>query len=111
MGLRPAGLDNAEGDIARAAGDIEMPEGTAPGRAQHRNQRILPEAVQPGAHDVVHQIVARGDLVEDIVHPGLLLAQWDILEPEMRGFRHCHRLKRCQAGLLRLRPVFVPPFP
>ncbi len=53
--------------------------------------------MQTGGHQVVHQVVARGDLVEHIVHLRLLLAERNGGEAEMRGF----------AGLLAHGPVLA----
>ena len=46
---------------------------------------VFPETVDPGAHQVVHQVVARGDLVEHVIDEGLLPAERDRGETEM-GF-------------------------
>jgi len=95
--LGAAGLDNAEGDIARPAGNIDMAERPLPGRTEHGDKNVLPEPVQAHAHQVVHQVIARGHLVKDTIHPGLLVRQRNILEPEMRCLDH-HKPAQHKAG-------------
>ena len=53
----------AQSDIAGAAGDIE--QALARTRLQPSHHLALPPAVDAGAHQIVHQIVALGDAVED----------------------------------------------
>ena len=53
-----------ERKIATAGGDVENP--LAPLRPCHRNGKGLPVAVQAERHEVVHQVVALGDAVEDL---------------------------------------------
>jgi hypothetical protein len=53
---------------------------------QPRHHRVLPHTVQAGRHQVVHHVVALGDLVEHIVDQRLLLAFADL--PEAVGGFH-----------------------
>ena len=77
--LRP-GL-RAKRDIARAAGDVDQP---LPGaRRQIGDQRGLPEAVQAAAHQVVHQVVAVSDRIEDAAHQRRLLGDRHGAEAEV----------------------------
>ncbi len=90
MGLAPGALDDAEGDVTGAAGDVENPIVLAARRVERRDHRILPDSVQPGRHHVVHDVVAFGDLVEDVVDERLLLARADFAETE-RGLHSAPR--------------------
>ena len=54
----------------------------APRRLERGDQRILPGAVQPARHEVVHQIVALRHLAKHIVDQRLLLAERHPLEAE-----------------------------
>ena len=79
----PLRIEDAEGHVAGAAGHVEMAERPVAGRAQGRDERVLPEAVEPGGHEVVHQVVAARHRAEDLVDLALLLAEGHGLEPEM----------------------------
>ena len=46
-----------------------------PRRVDRGDQRVLPGAVQPAGHQVVHQVVAAGTGMEDVVDPPLLVAR------------------------------------
>jgi len=82
---RAARAHDAEGDVAGAAGHVEMVEGKPLWRVQHRHEAILPQPVQTDGHQVVHEVVARRDLVEDVVDAVLLLVETDVLEAEVGG--------------------------
>jgi len=60
------GVEKAEGDIARAACHIEV-LGVGPW-GQHLNKVVLPQPVDPSAHEVIHHIVARRHVVEHLFH-------------------------------------------
>ena len=75
---RPAGVGDAERDVAGAAGDVEMAKGAMPRRVQLGDEHVLPDPVQTRRHQVVHQVVAVGDLVEDVVDQTLLLVEPDV---------------------------------
>ncbi len=68
-----------------AARDIEMAEQGLPRRLDHRDENILPHPVQAARHDIVHDVVALGHLVEHVVDEALLLVERDIGIAEMRG--------------------------
>jgi len=72
-------LDDPEGNVAGSAGDVERAPVRSPRRVQRRHHRILPDTVQAARHDVVHQVVAARDAVEDGVDALLLLPLADRL--------------------------------
>ncbi len=88
----PARRDDAERDVAGAAGDVEEPERLlAARRVDGGDQRVLPGAVQAARHQVVHQVVAPRHRPEDVVHQPLFGVEVDGLEAEMgvaAGFCH-----------------------
>jgi hypothetical protein len=88
----PAAVEHPEGDVAGAARDIEVAEGPRLRGRQHGHQRLLPGAVQPGRHEVVHEVVAARDGAEHLVDPPLLVAQRHAVEAEMRGVVALHRV-------------------
>ena len=104
VGLRATGLQHREGDIARAAGHVEMMERPVLGRVDRGQERALPGPVQAARHQVVHQVVAVGDLVEDVVDLGLLLGELHRLEAEMGGVGSCCHGR---AGLVQICLVFA----
>ena len=57
-------------------------------RIDRGDQRVLPGAVQPGRHQVVHQVVALRHLVEDVVDQRLLLAERHLAKAEMGVVAH-----------------------
>ena len=72
----PAGLHHAKRHVAGAAGEIEQRERPlALGRMHRRDQRVLPGAVQPARHQVVHQVVAAGDRMKHVVDHALLVGE------------------------------------
>ena len=74
--VRPAGLHHAEGDVAGAAGEIEQGEvPVALRRIDRGDQRVLPGAMQPARHQVVHQVVAARNRMEHVVDHALLVGQ------------------------------------
>ena len=91
-GVRPAGLRDAEGDVAGAAGEVEQRERPVPLRRIHGSQQgVLPGAVQAAGHQVVHEVVAAGDGMEDVVDPPLLVREGNGRIAEMglvAGCRH-----------------------
>src|SRR5690606_14626920 len=82
--LAPACPDDAEGDVARSAGHVEHPPGPASGRIEPGDHRILPQAMHAARHQVVHQVVAAGHAVEDLVDHRLLVTGTDPAEAEGR---------------------------
>jgi hypothetical protein len=79
----PAGRDRAERDIPGAARDVEQCELSVRFRRIDRcDQRVLPGAMQPGRHQVVHQVVALRHLVEHVVDQRLLLAERHLAKPK-----------------------------
>ena len=88
--LGAAGGDDAQGDIAGAARDIEQREGAVLGRIDGGHQRILPGPMQAERHQVVHQVVAVRDAVKDPVDEILLVVQRHAPVAEM--CRLCHQL-------------------
>ncbi len=83
LGILGAG-DDPEGDVAGAAGDVEdaIAARRPPRRRQPRDQRVLPQPVHAARHQVVHQVVAAGDALEDAVDESLLLVEADLAEAE-----------------------------
>ena len=53
----------AEGDVAGATGDID--KALARARFERSDELSFPPAVDTAAHQVVHQVVARGDIIEE----------------------------------------------
>ena len=102
--LGAARLHDAEGDVAGAARDIEQGERpVALRRVERGDQRILPGAVQPAGHQVVHQVVAARDLVENVVDQPLLFGERHLLVAEMGVGRRrpgwpCGRNILCRRG-------------
>ena len=66
---------NAEGDIACPPGDVDVPEGPRLRGVEHVDEPILPQPMQPAGHEIVHQVVARGHVMEDLIDATLLLGQ------------------------------------
>ena len=82
----PPRRDHAERDVAGAAGDVEQRETArlaALRRIDRRDQRVLPGAMQPARHQVVHQVVAPRHAVEHVVDQRLLVAERHLPEAEM----------------------------
>ena len=76
----------AKGDIARAAGNIgHVQRGVRGVAAQKQNfhQTPLPHTVKPARHQIVHQVVARGNRVKNIAHKGLFLRGRHLPETEI----------------------------
>src|SRR5690606_11364700 len=82
LGLVIGGLDNAEGDVPRAAGDIQRLEARPAGRREPAYHGVFPDTVEPARHKVVHQVVALGDAVEHVIDEALLLALADAAKTE-----------------------------
>jgi hypothetical protein len=72
------GLDDAERDVAGTAGHVQHTPPGAPRRVEPRHHGVLPDAMEPCRHEVVHQIVAAGDAMEHIVDQPLLLVRPDL---------------------------------
>ena len=51
----------------------------------HRDEDILPHPMQAARHQIVHDVVALGHLVEHVVDEALLLVERDIAVAEMGG--------------------------
>jgi hypothetical protein len=80
MALPPGRFDDPEGDIARAAGNVQYLVRRILARIERGDQGVLPEPVQAPRHDIVHDVVAFGDLVEHVVDEVLLLALGNLAE-------------------------------
>ena len=80
-GARPRLRQKALGDVAGPAGDIEQ-ELARPGRQPIDHGR-LPQAVDAPGHQIVHQVVAPGDALENAAHQARLLRRLDaaVAEP------------------------------
>src|SRR5579885_990121 len=89
-----AGIRDPERDIARAARNIEMPEARFLRRPDFARENVLPDPVESAGHQIVHEVVAEGDLVEDLIDPRLLFFERDAGKTEMCLL--CHDLM--QAG-------------
>ena len=76
-------LSDAEGDVAGAAGDIEdRPAGL---RVQPVDERVLPQAMDARRHQIVHQVVARGDRGEHVADQRRLLFRGHVAVAEGDG--------------------------
>ena len=75
MVLGSARPRDAKGNVARTARHIEMFERAAPGRVHFPDENILPNAVQPAGHQIVHNVVALSDLMEHVVDQILLVVE------------------------------------
>ena len=73
MRLAIGRFDDADRQVAGAAGDIEHGPTGAPRRIEPADHRIFPQPVQPARHQIVHQVVATGDLMENLVDERLLV--------------------------------------
>ena len=91
----PPAASDPERHVAGAAGHVEMGEGAVLRRPQHRDELRLPGPVQARRHQVVHDVVAAGDRVEDAVDAPLLLVERHALEAEIRA----RALRRPVSGL------------
>ena len=80
-----AGVHHAQGDVAGAAGDIEQGEGSPSlfGGLTAVTSDVLPGAMQPARHQVVHQVVAARDRMEHVVDQPLLVGKRHLPEAEM----------------------------
>ena len=72
----PGQFGVAAGHVAGAAGHVE--DHLARLRVQTGRRRVLPDAMHARAHQVVHQVVAAGDAVEDPAHEAGLLGRIDV---------------------------------
>ena len=88
LGARRAGLGDPKRDVARAAGDVEMAKRAPPRRPDLGRESILPDAVEPAGHQIVHEIVARRDLVEHGIDAFLLLVERHAGKAEMGLLGH-----------------------
>ena len=85
-------LDNAQGDVPGAAGDVN--ESLARARRDSLDHGALPQPVDARTHQVVHQVVARRHRVEHLAHQAGLFRRFDGAEAEMRGLTIVGRLGR-----------------
>ena len=76
-------------EVAGAAGDVER--ALAGTQSRERQRELLPEAMRAAGHEIVHQVVAARDLLEDLVDHALLVGEIDgpIAEMRFAGVRHC----------------------
>lgn len=71
-GAGPGFLPDAEGDIPGAARNIQIIK-TGP-RADAADQMVLPQAVNPGGHEIIHDVIGRGNGIKHLPdQPGLIL--------------------------------------
>src|SRR5690606_7574623 len=113
LGIAMGGIDDALADIARATGHIEHAVGTAArtARVEVRHQRVLPEPVHAHAHQVVHQVIAVGDVVKNLVDQTLLVLKRDGLFTEVGGFSGLgHGLARCTLSWTRYGSSWAAPY-
>ncbi len=80
----------AEGDIPGAARNIQQMAAGA--GADHADQFRLPQPMHPGAHHVVHQVIAAGHAVEHFADQRLLLGAFDFPKSEGHRFHGAHPL-------------------
>src|SRR6185437_10815936 len=75
-------IEEALRDVAGPAGDVEQ---KLPGtRAEPVDELRLPQAMDAAAHEIVHEVVAVGDAVEDLPHQMRLLLGVDPAIAEIR---------------------------
>src|SRR3546814_6072094 len=74
-------VEDAEGDIAGAAGDIQHADRA--GGAEPVDHGGFPQPVDAARHQVVHQVVAAGDRFEDAADQPHLVAYRHAAEAEM----------------------------
>ena len=67
--------------LAADAGDVEQV--FARPRSQLRDQRVLPEPMNPDAHQVVHDVVFAGDRIKDPAHELFLLGNGNLAKAEI----------------------------
>ena len=60
-----------------------MIERAAPRRPQLGDEQVLPDPVQAQRHQIVHQVIAAGDFMKDIVDQPLLGVDSDFARAEM----------------------------
>lgn len=115
-------LMDAEGDVACAARDIEIRQSCA--RANTAYERIFPDPVQAAGHEVVHQIVTRGDGIKDAAHqPGFFIgADVFLTEPFTFRVKHgktvlqitinkqCECTENIEQGLMKDQPEYEDPY-
>ena len=83
-GQRTARSRHPHRDVAGAACDVDMRERPRQRRANLGDERVLPRPVQAERHQIVHHVIASGDLVEHVVHQALLLVQRNGAAAEVR---------------------------
>src|SRR6186997_2338504 len=77
-------VDDAEGDVTGAAGEIEHTEvPLSLWRVDRGHQRIFPRAMQATRHQVVHQVVAAGHRMKYVIDTPLLVLERHALIAEM----------------------------
>ena len=80
-------------------------------RVDRGDQRVLPGAMQPARHQVVHQVVAPCHRVEDVVDQRLLVVERHLAEAEMGVGRawadHSARWRGCHCWQARCRAVML----
>src|SRR5208282_4161920 len=101
----------AKGDVAGAAGDIEMVKGRPPRRMRLAHQYILPYAMEAAGHEVVHHVVTMRDLVEDVVDQSLLFAERNLRIAEMGAGLAVLARARILRGAWRLGVLHLNPLP
>src|SRR6516165_3972657 len=85
-GAGPAPGQHAGSHITGAAGDIEQRKGPlARGRIDGGDEGVLPGAMQPAGHQIVHQIVAIGHAPKHVIDQPLLVPDRYLAEAEIGG--------------------------
>src|SRR5690606_5369226 len=85
MSLTADAVEKAEGDIAGAAGNIEKMLSLL--RHQPVDHRRFPQPMDAGAHQIIHQIVAAGNAVENAANQPRLLLPPDFAKAKMGAVR------------------------
>src|SRR5262249_38181874 len=86
-GARAAGASDPESDVTSAAGEIEQRKRPLVFRRGYRpHQRVLPGAMQSARHQVVHQVIASGDRMKDVIDAPLLVLERHAFVAEMGLF-------------------------
>ncbi len=91
LGEAHRGIEDALGDIAGAARHVEDAIGqrcSVLGGASLATMSVLPQPVHAAAHQIVHEVIAVGHVVEHLVDQRLLLFERHRPFPEMRGLSH-----------------------
>ena len=86
LALRADATRQRRGKVAAAGSNIEY--ALSRPRPRHRDGEVLPHAMQAERHEIVHQVVALGDLVEHFADAAGLLVFRNSLVTEIRIVTH-----------------------